>query len=78
VRVRILTRRILILSNAEPEALGVSAEHAIETGKLIVELLKTVAMRRDSPNARSAAGSAARHVSPHAIRAAISSTSTAR
>lgn len=58
------------MSNAERDAPGRLSEHALETGKLIVELLESgYAMRR----AGAAAGlrSSHPHVSPHAIRAAI-------
>ena len=58
------------MSNAEPEALGRLSEHAIETGKLIVELLNSGHATRRS-DAAALPGSARAHVSPHAIRAAI-------
>ena len=58
------------MSNAEPEALGRLSEHAIETGKLIVELLNSGHATRRS-DAAALPGSAHAHVSPHAIRAAI-------
>lgn len=58
------------MSNAEPEAPGRLSEHAIETGKLIVELLNSGhAMRR--AGVAVPPGPAHEHVSPHAIRAAI-------
>jgi DNA-binding MarR family transcriptional regulator len=57
-------------SEAVPEVPGRLSDHAIETGKLIVELLNsTHATRRTGSAARP--GSADAHVSPHAIRAAI-------
>lgn len=55
---------------AAPKGPGRLSEHAIETGKLIVELLNSgYATRRSGAAARP--GSAHAHVSPHAIRAAI-------
>ena len=58
------------MSSAEPEARGRLSEHAIETGKLIVELLNSGHATRRS-DAAALPGSAHAHVSPHAIRAAI-------
>jgi DNA-binding MarR family transcriptional regulator len=58
------------MSNADPEARGRLSEHAIETGKLIVELLNSGHATRRS-DAAALPGSARAHVSPHAIRAAI-------
>jgi len=55
---------------AQPEAPGRLSEHAIETGKLIVELLNSGHATRRS-EAAALPGSAHAHVSPHAIRAAI-------
>jgi DNA-binding MarR family transcriptional regulator len=58
------------MSTAEPEAPGRLSDHAIETGKLIVELLNSgYTSRRSGAAARP--GSTQPHVSPHAIRAAI-------
>lgn len=58
------------MSTAEPGAPGRLSAHAIETGKLIVELLNSgYATRRSGAAAQP--GSARPHVSPHAIRAAI-------
>jgi DNA-binding MarR family transcriptional regulator len=58
------------MPTAEPEAPGRLSDHAIETGKLIVELLNSGYASRRSGTAASP-GSARPHVSPHAIRAAI-------
>jgi len=58
------------VSNAERNAPGRLSEPALETGKLIVELLESgYATRR--AGAATGLGSSHPHVSPHAIRAAI-------
>ncbi len=58
------------MSNAERDAPGRLSEPALETGKLIVELLESgYATRRTG--AAVGLGSSHPHVSPHAIRAAI-------
>ena len=58
------------MSNAESDAPGRLSDPAIETGKLIVELLNSGhATRRSGVSTRS--GSAEAHMSRHAIRAAI-------
>ena len=58
------------MSNAEGDASGRVSDQALETGKLIVELLHSgYATRR--AGATAGPGSSHPHVSPHAIRAAI-------